>query len=419
MAHWSKVLAITACMGLACGPSTDPELGAAAGDDQGTGVDADGDGYKESADCNDNDASIYPGAQEVEDGIDNDCDGKIDDNLPGTDDDGDGYSDDEGDCNDLDPLIGPSAVEIETALDEDGAVIAEGVDNDCDGIVDEALEPCDSGLSATAATDFAKAIELCSWVDSAAFNSGSDSRGRNIVGGFGNVYAPHAGSSMAVLATGVAVDASGPGFVTPNNGTAFLNTAPHPDPQPDPADGCGKADASTVNDITEMTLEVVVPSNAQAMSFDFAFMSGEFPEWVCSDYDDTFMVILESQQFNGNISFDDAGRPVTINVGFFDVCPVSQGGACAGDSELAGTGYEGTVGGGTGWLTTTAPVTPGEVITLRFLIFDEGDTIYDSLALIDNFRWHGSAVEGPITVERDPATALPPLHSPSWKSLTR
>ena len=159
---------------------------------------------------------------------------------------------------------------------------------------------------------------------------------------------------------------------------------------------CG-SDPTEVNDFAELRLELLVPSNAQSFSFDFNFLSGEFPEWVCTSFDDTFMVLLDSAAYTGNISFDAQGNPVSINVGFFDQCSVGDGPQCMGEAPLVGTGYEAGVGGGTGWLTTTSPVLPGEKITLRFVIFDEGDHAFDSVVLIDNFRWHFERVDGPIT----------------------
>lgn len=41
------------------------------------------DGYSEAdGDCDDDDASTYPNAQELCDALDNSCDGRVDENLP-------------------------------------------------------------------------------------------------------------------------------------------------------------------------------------------------------------------------------------------------------------------------------------------------------------------------------------------------
>jgi hypothetical protein len=51
----------------------------------GTGGDFDGDGYCNGmglGDCNDNNNTVYPGAPEICDGLDNDCDNSVDENIP-------------------------------------------------------------------------------------------------------------------------------------------------------------------------------------------------------------------------------------------------------------------------------------------------------------------------------------------------
>ena len=45
-------------------------------------------------------------------------------------------------------------------------------------------------------------------------------------------------------------------------------------------------------------------------------------------------------------------------------------------------------GSGSGWLVTRAPISPDdETITVTFSVHDEGDGIYDSLVILDSFRW--------------------------------
>jgi len=86
--------------------------------------DDDGDGWSETdGDCDDGDDSVHPDAEELPDGVDDDCDGTIDDGTVNHDDDGDGRSEVDGDCDDEDPSIHPQAPEI----------CDDGLDNDCDG----------------------------------------------------------------------------------------------------------------------------------------------------------------------------------------------------------------------------------------------------------------------------------------------
>jgi hypothetical protein len=106
--------------------------------------DADGDGFNTDEDCDDGDATVHPGAEEVCDEVDNDCDGEVDEDVSTTwypDIDGDGWGDELeaivgcdqpsgtvaelGDCDDDDPETYPGAPER-----------CDGADNDCDGEID-------------------------------------------------------------------------------------------------------------------------------------------------------------------------------------------------------------------------------------------------------------------------------------------
>ena len=122
------------------------------GDDDGYGVTslslclcaASGD-YKSlnPGDCNDNDATIHPGGLEICDGVDNSCNGIVDEDC---DKDSDGY------CNALKPLVGNpfscpkgggDCVDFDPDIHPNAAEICDEIDNDCDAEIDEGVQaPC-------------------------------------------------------------------------------------------------------------------------------------------------------------------------------------------------------------------------------------------------------------------------------------
>jgi hypothetical protein len=93
--------------------------------------DRDGDGYSIPDDCNDTDPNINPLIVEVCNGIDDNCNGFIDE---GFDSDGDSVTTCNGDCNDTSASVYPSANELCNGMDENcNGIIDEGFDNDNDG----------------------------------------------------------------------------------------------------------------------------------------------------------------------------------------------------------------------------------------------------------------------------------------------
>jgi len=115
--------------------------------------------YGGLADCDDGDGAVFPGATEVCDGFDDDCDGDIDD---GFDDDLDSWTVCAGDCDDGDDAVHPGAVEV----------CDNGIDDDCDGLVDLNLDQdgdlvsiCEGDCDDTDASVYPGATEECDGVD--------------------------------------------------------------------------------------------------------------------------------------------------------------------------------------------------------------------------------------------------------------
>ncbi len=136
-------------------------------------TDEDGDGWSvEDGDCNDQDPEIFPGQDEICDGVDQDCDGVIDNDAgdfyyPDADEDGygddngaeqscepiEGYLDVGGDCDDTDPNINPDATES-----------CDGIDEDCNGTIDDnALTLLYIDEDGDGYGDLGEEVEGCDW----------------------------------------------------------------------------------------------------------------------------------------------------------------------------------------------------------------------------------------------------------------
>lgn len=131
---WFSLFSCLVCLA-ACGGPVDDDDSTPDPDD----VDADEDGWTGDLDCDDDDPGIYPGAEEICDGLDQDCDGFPDDGLEDYDGDGDG-SNCLVDCDDADPDRYPGALDVP----------GNGIDEDCDG-ADAVLGECTAPPSPSAA----------------------------------------------------------------------------------------------------------------------------------------------------------------------------------------------------------------------------------------------------------------------------
>ncbi len=154
----------------------------------------------------------------------------------------------------------------------------------------------------------------------------------------------------------------------------------------------------SVGDTASLALNFVVPGGATKLKFDFRFMSEEYPEYVGSEFNDFFNAYLTDSTGTHQIAFDTNGNIINVNNNFFDPAIYP-----------AGTVFNGA----TPKLTTTADVTPGDSISLKFEVGDVGDGVFDTAVFIDNVRFEsegggGTSAKadvrvtkhGPTTVEK-------------------
>lgn len=378
---------------------------------------------------------VLPKAEICANNIDENCD-NIMDNV--TDADGDGWTICNGDCNDSNPLVNPGAFDAPN----------NGIDDDCNAATSDIPPNPYVGCSSVAkfaegavqaaqfvtGSDLASAMDICQtttanpplaqkkWglISASLLNANGavanaqdlGAKQTAVLQNYGAAANnPRKGATMVGLSTGKMRDKADPGYVIPVTGTALtsqINFAGAGAPLgtylaahggtivPGTCAGapCPGPIVPIANDSVNLKLVIRVPTNAQSFSYDFKFYTGEYQSFQCDGYNDYYLAMLQTGAAgipnDHNISFDALNKPVSVNNGFFQVCGGNgmNCNACpSGTGPLAGTGMDDVAGGGTDWLTTDAPIVPGETMTLELVIFDVGDHIYDSNILIDNFRW--------------------------------
>ena len=376
------------CTEETCGPG-DGDVGDGDGDNGGDG---DGDNGGDGDGDNGGDGDGDNGGDGDGDGgpcVDNDNDGFytcIDPDYPDRP--------QEVDCDDNRWFVQPGGIEYPD----------NEIDDNCNDLIDDE-DDIDCGCDpdgASGAGSIADAIDSCGDTLVSVSSSG-DSGQFGVFADYHGDVVPKRGSCLAVMSSGNA-DGSNP------TGEWF-DSCESADPDPE-----GPADDNEICDLAQLRMTLRPPTNAKGFSFDFMFLSAEWPEFLCQFYNDTFYALVTSDAIGGgaqtNVSFDPNLRPITVNVGFFEqprewTTPLyntpygaeeSFGSGCANpsvencvlpeycetatDDDLA---YEGS---GSGWLTTSGPLAPGdEEIEIIFSIHDESDNSFDSSVIIDNFRW--------------------------------
>jgi hypothetical protein len=361
-----------------------------------------------SAACIDNDAAVAVGVDE--------------------DWDRDGWAISQGDCNDCDPNANPGAWDV----------AGNGVDEDCNGTADDEPIECDDAieLSGNDPNDGARAMGLCrftqqnvsspekrTWgVISASWQLADGATtmpyaSHGVLTDFGPYMHSQQGTALLAISTGTARRPGDPAW-QPVEDSNMGTTCATPTGWPKATPSCpGPQSTSPVaNDSASLSLRVRAPTNARALSFRFAFYTAEFPKWVCNQYNDFFVVLLDSKAASpkaqdGNICFDGLGNPISVNSAFLSACtPQVAGGkpfACLlGSEPLVGTGFaasekEPRGNASTGWLETRVAVEPGEDLGLRFIIWDGGDHLRTSTVLIDGFTWDALPASEPVTIPVD------------------
>jgi uncharacterized repeat protein (TIGR01451 family) len=209
-------------------------------------------------------------------------------------------------------------------------------------------------------------------------------------------FFPREGATFAIMSTGLAASADDPDA---NNGETLSAEDNAGDDMSAILTGLNNnetlvAPRTEGGDLVRWTLTLDPPAGATSLSFDFAFYSEEFPDWINTDFNDAFVAEIGAAPFSSqldvssgnivapsNFALDPNGDVISVNSAFgFDP---------SNPNPNTGTTYDGT----SGLLTATACIPPNlgaSNLVLILSITDMGDSLLDSAVFLDNFRWEAN-----------------------------
>jgi uncharacterized repeat protein (TIGR01451 family) len=273
---------------------------------------------------------------------------------------------------------GVATVNFEAVSGKTYYLQVDGVDGQTGDLELGWTESASTGSQAAAAGDVAAAIAANpSLVTGASYTTLPPSGAPTAVATTSSASFPTNGGSYGILSSGDATQAPQPG----GNTSTDL--------------GGASVRGNTDFDVTVLKIDLAVPANANCLSFDFRFLSAEYPTFVGQTYNDAFIAELDNSSWTtsgsaitapNNFAFDPNGKVISIN---------ATGPAAMSQADAAGTAFfhiggAENQGGGTVLLHASTPITAG-AHSLYLSIFDQGDHILDSAVFVDDLTLRTAA----------------------------
>jgi hypothetical protein len=142
-------------------------------------------------------------------------------------------------------------------------------------------------------------------------------------------------TKILVISSSTARQPSDPNYASPNNFDKKY-TGVHPDGFPKNSPSCDNMTSGTTRDNTAIEITIRKPSNTLEFNFNFDFYTYEWPNFICTQFNDFFVAILSpipTKQTDNNINFDQINNPISVNNTFVQIYNCSDDPPCTTNNK--------------------------------------------------------------------------------------